>query len=153
MHRMAADAQTVLRREYGPHATVHVYKNNVDSAGHSFGCHENYLVRRDIPLDMLGREFVPFLVTRQLYAGAGTWDADGNFQLSQRADFLDDAIDGTVIDSLRQVIGLAGPSQVRFQRQIDVKRLALALFFGQTAMIPIKMKSCQDDFIHLFPPP
>lgn len=53
-------------------------------------------------------------------------------------DFLDDAIDGTVIDSLRQVIGLAGPSQVRFQRQIDVKRLALALFFGQTAMIPIK---------------
>ncbi|MDD6373632.1 MAG: proteasome accessory factor PafA2 family protein [Bifidobacteriaceae bacterium] len=92
MHRMAADAQTVLRREYGPHATVHVYKNNVDSAGHSFGCHENYLVRRDIPLDMLGREFVPFLVTRQLYAGAGTWDADGNFQLSQRADFLDDAI-------------------------------------------------------------
>ena len=68
-------------------------------------------------------------------------------------DGFDDAIDGTVVDGLRQVVSLAGPFQVRFQRHIDVKRLALALFFRQTAMIPIKMKSCQDNFIHLFLPP
>ena len=56
MRRMALDAQELVRSEYGANARVHLYKNNVDSAGHSFGCHENYLVRRDIPLSLLGLE-------------------------------------------------------------------------------------------------
>lgn len=40
MRDLALDAQQRLRFTYGAHATVHVFKNNVDSAGHSFGCHE-----------------------------------------------------------------------------------------------------------------
>ncbi|OZG51545.1 Pup--protein ligase [Pseudoscardovia radai] len=99
MRRMALDAQELVRSEYGANARVHLYKNNVDSAGHSFGCHENYLVRRDIPLSLLGRELIPFLITRQLYTGAGTWAADGSFRLSQRADFLDDAISSSTTRS------------------------------------------------------
>lgn len=71
MRDLALDAQQRLRATHGPRATVHVFKNNVDSAGHSFGCHENYLVRRFVPLDVIEHELLPFLITRQLFTGAG----------------------------------------------------------------------------------
>ena len=51
MRNLALKAQRKLRESYGAHATIHVFKNNVDSAGHAFGCHENYLVRRFVPLE------------------------------------------------------------------------------------------------------
>ena len=71
MRDLALDAQQRLRSTHGAHATVHVFKNNVDSAGHSFGCHENYLVRRFVPLEVIEHELLPFLITRQLFTGAG----------------------------------------------------------------------------------
>ena len=49
MRDLALDAQRRLRSIQGAGSTVHVFKNNVASAGHSFGCHENYLVRRFVP--------------------------------------------------------------------------------------------------------
>ncbi|QTH60822.1 Pup--protein ligase [Corynebacterium hindlerae] len=52
-------------------AQVYIFKNNVDSQGNSYGCHENYLVSRTTVLKTLGRQLIPFLVTRQLIAGAG----------------------------------------------------------------------------------
>ena len=70
MRDLALDAQQRLRSTHGAHATVHVFKNNVDSAGHSFGCHENYLVRRFVPLEVIEHELLPFLITRQLFTGA-----------------------------------------------------------------------------------
>lgn len=73
------------------YSTVHVFKNNVDSAGHSFGCHENYLVRRFVPLKTIEQELLPFLITRQLFTGAGRMGEQG-FQITQRADFLDEAV-------------------------------------------------------------
>ena len=52
---------------------VSVYNNSVDHfGGHTFGCHENYLVRDDG--DLLGSRLqllYPFLVTRQIFAGVG----------------------------------------------------------------------------------
>lgn len=68
-----------------------MFKNNVDSAGHAFGCHENYLVRRFVPLETIEHQLLPFLITRQLYTGAGRMTPDG-FQITQRADFLDEAV-------------------------------------------------------------
>ncbi|KFI98773.1 Pup--protein ligase [Bifidobacterium stellenboschense] len=91
MASLAADAQTRLRAGHGEDATIHVFKNNVDSAGHAFGCHENYLVRRFVPLETIERQLLPFLITRQLYTGAGRFTPDG-FQITQRADFLDEAV-------------------------------------------------------------
>ena len=70
---------------------MHVFKNNVDSAGHSFGCHENYLVRRFVPLEVIEHELLPFLITRQVFTGAGRVTESG-FQITQRADFLDEAV-------------------------------------------------------------
>ena len=92
MAALAHQAERTLREHLGnSHIRVHMYKNNTDSQGHSFGCHENYLVRRTVDLSQLDKSFIPFLVTRQIFAGAGVV-RDGQFQMSQRADFLDDTI-------------------------------------------------------------
>lgn len=74
---------------------VRIYKNNTDFFGHSYGCHENYLLPRSLPWDDLLAGILAFLTTRQIYAGAGKFaieDEDrflgAGFQLSQRADFV-----------------------------------------------------------------
>src|SRR3954465_16005712 len=54
-----------------------LYKNNTDFIGHSYGCHDNYLMRRDVPWEWLVRDVVPFLVTRQIFAGAGKMGVEG----------------------------------------------------------------------------
>ncbi|MCI1673382.1 MAG: proteasome accessory factor PafA2 family protein [Bifidobacterium tibiigranuli] len=91
MRQLALDAQQRLRPTYGEGATVHLFKNNVDSAGHSFGCHENYLVRRFVSLRDVERELLPFLITRQVFSGAGRLSGRG-LVISQRADYLDESI-------------------------------------------------------------
>jgi len=74
---------------------VAVYKNNTDYHGMSYGCHENYLLRRDLPFEQLVSGLLPFLVTRIIYAGAGKVGAEVetegkvSYQLSQRAEFFD----------------------------------------------------------------
>jgi len=50
---------------------VFLFKNNTDSAGNSYGCHENYLVEREGDFSKFTDVLIPFLVTRQIYAGAG----------------------------------------------------------------------------------
>src|SRR2546421_8175956 len=75
---------------------VGLYKNNTDFLGHSYGCHDNYLMRRDIPWDRIVAGALPFLITRQIFAGAGKMGIEaesaagqpGVFQISQRADFF-----------------------------------------------------------------
>ncbi len=73
-----------------------LYKNNTDFVGHSYGCHDNYLMRRDVPWEWLVRDVVPFLVTRQIFAGAGKMGVEGEdaagqpgiYQIAQRSDFF-----------------------------------------------------------------
>ena len=48
-----------------------IFKNNTDFVGNSYGCHENYLVDRDVDFYYLAEQLIPFLVTLQIYAGAG----------------------------------------------------------------------------------
>ena len=75
---------------------MRLFKNNTDFAGHSYGCHDNYLMRRDLPWDKLVAGVLPFLITRQIFAGAGKIGVEaesaggqpGLFQISQRADFF-----------------------------------------------------------------
>lgn len=75
-----------------------VYKNNTDGKGNSYGYHENYLLARSVPFERLVRALVPFLVTRQIFAGAGKVGAENQtsparYQLSQRADFFECLVD------------------------------------------------------------
>lgn len=79
-------------------ALVALYKNNTDFHGASYGTHESYQIRRDLPFDDLLRGILPFFVTRQLFAGAGKVGVESqpgspapagvHYQLSQRADFF-----------------------------------------------------------------
>jgi proteasome accessory factor PafA2 len=73
-----------------------LYKNNTDFVGHSYGCHDNYLMRREVAWDRIVTDVVPFLVTRQIFAGAGKMGIEGEgaagqagvFQIAQRSDFF-----------------------------------------------------------------
>jgi len=73
---------------------VALYKNNVDGKGATYGTHENYLVDRAVPFADLARRLMPFLVTRQVFTGAGRVGLGqrgetAGFQLSQRADYIE----------------------------------------------------------------
>jgi proteasome accessory factor A len=61
----------LLVDEEGIAGDVYLFKNNTDSAGNSYGCHENYLVARHGEFSRLADILIPFLVTRQLLCGAG----------------------------------------------------------------------------------
>jgi proteasome accessory factor A len=82
-------------RQLNGGAVVKVFKNNTDFIGHSYGTHDNYLMDRRVPFEAVIRGLTPFLVTRQLVAGAGKLGVEaedgpgpGAFQISQRADFF-----------------------------------------------------------------
>lgn len=73
---------------------VTLYKNNVDGKGATYGTHENYLVERSVPFSDLVARLTPFLVTRQVFTGAGRVGLGQRgerpgFQLSQRADYIE----------------------------------------------------------------
>ena len=67
---LVADAEKRLHDE-GIAGDIYLFKNNTDSAGNSYGCHENYLVGRHGEFSRLADVLIPFLVTRQLICGAG----------------------------------------------------------------------------------
>ncbi|PVD07664.1 Pup--protein ligase [Streptomyces sp. CS147] len=67
---LLVDAERRLHEE-GIAGDVYLFKNNTDSAGNSYGCHENYLVARHGKFSRLADILIPFLVTRQLICGAG----------------------------------------------------------------------------------
>jgi Pup amidohydrolase len=75
-------------------APIQLYKNNTDNKGASYGCHENYLMRRATPFADIVRYLTPFFVCRQVVCGAGRvgigQDGRGvGFQISQRADYFE----------------------------------------------------------------
>lgn len=96
---LAEQAEDALALTERP-GRVHLFKNNVDSAGNSFGSHENYLLSRRAEFSQLVRGLIPFLVTRQLVVGAGRVHPagcptaiamkkdGGSFSFSQRADYV-----------------------------------------------------------------
>src|ERR1700761_4979573 len=87
---LVTGAQARLREE-GIRGEVYLFKNNTDSAGNSYGCHENYLTERNDDFAHYAQVLIPFLVTRQIYAGAGKvlQTARGAvYCLSQRAEHI-----------------------------------------------------------------
>ena len=70
---------------------IYLFKNNTDSAGNSYGCHENYLTSRRDDFSHFVQVLIPFLVSRQIYSGAGKvlQTARGaTFCLCQRAEHI-----------------------------------------------------------------
>ena len=91
--RIVAECVAIRNRELGGNS-LQVFKNNTDYSGHSYGTHDNYLIPRETPFEDVVNGLAPFLVTRQLYAGAGKVGSENaddfqGLQLAQRSDFIE----------------------------------------------------------------
>jgi proteasome accessory factor A len=87
---LVVDAERRLRDE-GIAGDVYLFKNNTDSAGNSYGCHENYLVGRHGEFGRLADVLIPFLVSRQIICGAGKvlqTPRGAVYSVSQRAEHI-----------------------------------------------------------------
>ncbi|HKS45634.1 MAG TPA: Pup--protein ligase [Amycolatopsis sp.] len=87
---LLVDAERRLADE-GIGGDIFLFKNNTDSAGNSYGCHENYLVTRAGEFSRIADVLLPFLVTRQLICGAGKvlqTPRGAVYCLSQRAEHI-----------------------------------------------------------------
>lgn len=129
--------------------TVKLYKNNTDYHGSSYGTHESYLLTREIPFDTLATTMMPFLTTRQIFAGAGKVGVEVNttprvpYQISQRADFYMDTMN---VETLyrRPIFNTRDEphAKMRYYRRLHVicgdanmSEYAAALKVGTTALV------------------
>lgn len=107
MRELIAQAEERMHAD-GIAGTVYLYRNNADSAGSSYGSHENYLLRRRSEYRRLTEALVPFLVSRQILVGAGrvvpagVWpegEGQAHFAFSQRADFVQEGVSSSTTRS------------------------------------------------------
>jgi Pup amidohydrolase len=127
-----------------------LYKNNSDRKGNSYGAHENYLLSRSTPFGEVIRYAMTFLVTRQLFTGAGKVGSENgrpqvDFQLTQRADFFEEEVglettlkrpiintrdephgDSTKYRRLHVIVGDANLSEVQIFLKLGATALMLA---------------------------
>jgi proteasome accessory factor PafA2 len=144
----------------GPGQRLAIYKNNSDSKGNSYGCHENYLVDRRTPFSRIVRDLTPFLVTRQIFTGAGKVGSESPreesrkvaYQLTQRADFFEAEV-GLETTLKRPIINTrdephADPEKYRRLHVIigDANMCEVATFLkmGSTALI---LKMVEDELL------
>jgi proteasome accessory factor PafA2 len=149
-----------VRQLLPPGARLAVYKNNTDGKGNSYGCHENYLVDRKTPFARIVRDLTPFLVSRQVFTGAGKVGAEGpreearrvTYQLSQRTDFFEAEV-GLETTLKRPIINTrdephADPEKYRRLHVIvgDANMCEVATFLkvGTTALV---LKLIEDDLL------
>jgi Pup amidohydrolase len=146
-------AQTVLSEG----EQIFIYKNNSDGKGNSYGCHENYLVERQVPFPQLVKHLTPFFVSRQVFTGAGKVGSENgaeptDFQISQRADFFEVEV-GLETTFKRPIINTrdephADPERYRRLHVIvgdaNMSEVSTYLKVGTTALL---LKMIEDDFI------
>ncbi len=140
-----------------PEQRILIYKNNTDSKGNSYGTHENYLMDRRCPFARIVQHLMPFLVTRQIFTGAGKVGSENNleyteYQISQRADFLETEVGLETMHS-RPIINTrdephADPEKYRRLHVIvgdaNLSEVATYLKVGTTAIV---LAMLEDDFI------
>src|SRR2546425_1933829 len=149
-----------VAREMPSGLKLSIYKNNSDGKGNSYGTHENYLVDRAVPFGDIIRDLTPFLVSRQIFTGAGKlgaeaqWDERGRaiYQLTQRADFFETEV-GLETTLKRPIINTrdepqADPEKYRRLHVIigdaNMCEVATYLKVGTTALV---LKMVEDDFV------
>jgi Pup amidohydrolase len=143
--------QCARRRSEQLGVDVLLYKNNTDFRGHSYGCHDNYLMARGVPFDYVRASLIPFNVTRQIFAGAGKIGIEteaglkdaAHYQLAQRSDFF--SVEASV-DTMHQrpLVNTrdephADPAKYRRLHGIvgdaNMSEYATALKLGTTALV------------------
>jgi proteasome accessory factor A len=143
-----------------PGQRIAIYKNNSDGKGNSYGTHENFLVDRGTPFGIIVRDLTPFLVSRQIYTGAGKlggeapWDDRDRhrYQLSQRADFFEAEV-GLETTLKRPIINTrdephADPDKYRRLHVIigdaNMSEVATYLKLGITSIV---LKMIEDEYL------
>jgi proteasome accessory factor A len=132
--------------EHGVIGRVRAFKNNTDSAGNSYGCHENYLVSRGTAFPRLVDGLVPFLASRQIFTGAGRIRPDSRgarYCISQRAEHITTEVSGTTVSG-RPMINTRDEPHAdgeRFRRlhvivgDSNMSEVATYLKVGTTALV------------------
>jgi proteasome accessory factor A len=158
--RILARSLDAVEHLMPPDHHLAVYKNNTDGKGNSYGCHENYLVDRRTPFSRIVRDLTPFLVTRQIFTGAGKVRSESprmdgravTYQLTQRADFFEAEV-GLETTLKRPIINTrdephADPEKYRRLHVIvgDANLCEVSTFLktGTTALI---LKLIEDDLL------
>jgi len=156
LRELVGYAQSQLSDE-GIRGDIFLFKNNTDSTGNSYGCHENYCIERIEDLSRLENVFIPFLISRQIFTGAGkvVTNAKGTaYSMSQRAEHIWEAISSATTRS-RPIINTrdephADPEKYRRLHVIvgdsNMSEFATFLKLG-TASVVIAM--IEDDIVQL----
>jgi proteasome accessory factor A len=155
--------QRSMRAAYGvlaPEQEIVVYKNNSDRKGNSYGCHENYLMDRQVPFARIVTHVMPHFISRQIYTGAGkvgteaaglTSD-DVPFQLTQRADFFEEEV-GLETTLKRPIVNTRDEPHADTQRyrrlhvivgDANLSEVATFLKVGATSIV---LAMIEDDFL------
>jgi proteasome accessory factor PafA2 len=125
-----------------------LYKNNSDHKGNSYGYHENYLLDRNTPFRLIVEQFMPFIVSRQIFCGTGKVGAENGtepavYQISQRADFFETEVglDTMVKRPLINTRDEPHASREKYRRlhvivgDANMSEYALYLKLGVTALV------------------
>lgn len=94
LRELVSYAQGQLESE-GHQGSIYLFKNNTDSSGNSYGCHENYCIDRVEDLSRFEQVFIPFLITRSIFAGAGkivTGPQGTRYSMTQRGEHIWESI-------------------------------------------------------------
>lgn len=142
-----------------PGQSIVAYKNNSDGKGNSYGCHENYLLDRQLPFGSIVSHITPHFITRQIFCGAGKVGSEAGlssslvpFQLSQRADFFEEEV-GLETTLKRPIINTrdephADPQKYRRLHVIigdaNMSETATFLKVGSTAIV---LAMIEDDWL------
>ena len=93
IERLSVTAERKMRID-GFYGKISVFKNNTDTPGNTYLCHENYLMDRRVSFRQLASQLIPFFVTRQVFTGAGKVIPSnrGKYVISQRAQHIREEI-------------------------------------------------------------
>ncbi len=145
LESLIESAERKLLRE-GVKGKIFIFKNNTDSVGNTYGCHENYLITRNADFQKIAEEMIPFLVTRQVYSGSGKilkTSAGYSYFISQRAQHIYQKVSGATTSS-RSVINTRDEPHAdreRYRRlhvivgDSNMSEYATYLKVGLTAMV------------------
>jgi proteasome accessory factor A len=141
--------------EEGFQGELAIFKNNTDFVGNSYGCHENYLADRTADFYYMAEQLIPFLVTRQIFTGAGKVFRTRRgtvYHISQRAQHIRQKISGTTTNERSIINTRDEPHAIKekYRRlhiivgDSNMSEFSTYLKVGTTALI---LQMIEDDFL------
>jgi proteasome accessory factor A len=162
LEHLLAAAEMRLHEE-GINGDVYLFKNNTDSAGNSYGCHENYLVARQGEFARMADVLIPFFVTRQIWCGAGKvlhGPRGAQFCIAQRSEHIWEGVSSATTRSrpiintrdephadaerfrrLHVIVGDSNMSEWTTFMKVGVTDLVLRMLEGNTVMRDLSLEN------------